>query len=440
MKPPSSHLKAACRWRMVLSVVICWLGCTLGVHGQAPPQLTFAVDLADSTDGVNATLGYQTLTEPLTLDPATTIDERMPATRQELLGDSITLYSFANAALTKISEPQGTLLDRTGVTQVVAENRRNLDPYLAVRSNKKNDCKSNEACEAVRRKILQCVSERQHQVLLQRALQAHYIVHATTLLAIEQVAAYKQLDTFTEKQLVARESGFAIKDPLAIDRLRVRLDDSTVQIISAHQASRSVLATITASTIFCDYQPALELTCDRPDEPLCDAIQSAQARRSDLRALQIFYCSLSNETDCDWTELLPLVSNIASPLPGINRSHKSGLLAYFHRDEIDFKREVLRRAVDDAIDQLRTRIAAEVTAAWYKRDEAAQRLAIAKQLTDLAVRRQSQLAIFNAEVTVSLNEIVDADVALRTAKGEEINRLRDCQLADVDLMFSTGRL
>jgi hypothetical protein len=112
----------------------------------------------------------------------------------------------------------------------------------------------------------------------------------------------------------------------------------------------------------------------------------------------------------------------------------------FGKSKIEAQTQALRSAIQAAAQIVRDRVASEVTDAWHKSASNQARLVLAREMSDAASQRVSQLQNLSAEVSSSPESLIDADLAAYKARGELVQREQEWQISLIDLAFSTGCL
>ena len=367
------------------------------------------------------------------VDPATLLDAAATPITDQRLRDQ----------LLKVATYNQPVLNQSQVAQLVdgPQLLKSLSRTLQA-SDSRHSLHNSEQCQAVQSAVLKQLSIRLRQIEVGKALQAHWIIHSTYLLANQTLIIQEELQNFVEKQKIARENGIAVADPFIIARTSLQIDDKAVQIVTANQTARSQLVLLCDDAVLCGYSPEVMMQCDWPamqSTSLCDLVVSAQRHRGDAKALEILRNSLCDDSlDCYEDLLLNSQSAFGVPLP--HAKVKRALFGIFGRAKREAQAQMLRASLTVALDQLREKIASDVTQAWYQMDQAHARLMIADEALELANRRVEQLEAFADEMVPPLKDRLDAKVQSHQNKIDRLTRLQECQLANVNLRLAIGSL
>jgi hypothetical protein len=301
-------------------------------------------------------------------------------------------------------------------------------------------CNADTCSSPLQRQLAHTLASRIEDERIKKGLTAHIVVYSTMILARQHNEAFDKLDQYEQQQKLAIENGIPIQDPLALRRIRIQMTDTAIQTIGANKNTRSQLSILTKNDLACGYQPTLEACCTAPLQDLCELITLAEQNRAELEVLRILDAMLCEQTteSCDCcASILNSLSVVAVP----SNVHSDRFLSkIFGKSKIEAQTQALRSAIQAAAQIVRDRVASEVTDAWHKSASNQARLVLAREMSDAASQRVSQLQNLSAEVSSSPESLIDADLAAYKARGELVQREQEWQISLIDLAFSTGCL
>ncbi len=339
-----------------------------------------------------------------------------------------------------LAHPAGPGLDCQAIVNAVRCNRT-LSQSLVQQLHASLQSYAHEHSSSECRCIVELIVERLIESQIKDALKAHVVIATTTSLANEQVVSLQRIEDLQQQQQVAIENGLSIRDPSAIDRLRLKVIDSIYQNRGLNQNARGQLAVITDTQVYCSYI-ALHQNCPCCDaSDLCTAIQTAMTCRVDLQALRAIDQWLCKEhADATRCEAILRHSLFGSGIP-LSGSPGHPLLNLLRGRNVQQERiDSLRSIAQASYSLLQDKVTAEVTDTWYRVQTNRDRLIVADLTRESSTRRLEQLQQIGKEVGVTADELIQADLQEREATFDVILRQQELHLSEIDLAFALGKL
>jgi hypothetical protein len=292
----------------------------------------------------------------------------------------------------------------------------------------------------LRSKVQEYRIARQTQIAASQAMELHFGL--ATILALKPIQLEIQalVATRVEQQQRAIQSGISILDPHALDRLSASTRDTQLQSHGKSTEFRSQLALLIDPSIACHYIPEPMSLPQQADVDKCRMIEWAMLQRCDLVGL----IYLREHLDLDTLDVARWMSDVLSGSASLATGLASKPLAIL--GIVSSKEKQARQAelcerlqmLDEAIKNLRAKIASEVEIALSRQQTTYDRYTNSQQQLELWRLRVAQLRSYGDEVKPQLADELEAELQVIHVQSELVQRQGEWHQAVVELALAVG--
>ena len=288
------------------------------------------------------------------------------------------------------------------------------------------------------RRVLDCTSKLlEKQARFETALGAlrlHYCIAACQMgLEIESEAeAYLHEQELVEEELL--KLGGQVDDTTALKRASIELKDRRLVLEAKLAELREELSLLVGPQIACSHTGRLDCAPSFELDESCEYERLGMQQRIELQIL----CCIRGESDWIQEDTLEVLSGFVGFPVGIRAlwgpDERPGIFVHKSNEEVRAKR---KHGLDRWIATRQDEIRLEIRTAYLSKSTAVERWRLAVERSDSLESRYERLCELS-EFKGNLPEQVQAKLGWYKARGEEVERWLDWQLADCQLMRAAG--